>query len=116
MTHSQGWSARLRSVALLLAGLLHLLSIPAEPVVHGWFHAPADAQPGWTADDSGAAGTQPHEELVCVVCQGLNEHARTEPQAAPILAAADHPTPAPAAEPRPTSVTRAHRQARAPPV
>jgi hypothetical protein len=110
------WIPRLRSVALLLAGLLHLLSIPAEPVVHGWFHAPPDHQPGWMADDSGADGTQLHQELVCVVCQGLNEHARPEAEAVPAATGGAHASPPPVGEPRPSSVTRAQLQARAPPV
>ena len=103
-------------MALLLAGLLHLLSIPAEPVVHGWLHAPADAQPGWMANDSGDSGSQLHQELVCVVCQGVNEHARPESEAPPVLRAEPHTAPAPVGAPRPTSVTRTRLQARAPPL
>jgi hypothetical protein len=114
MNTPSDWLFRLRSASLLLAAVLHLLSIPAEPVVHGWLHAPASL-PGWSADQSDTDGAQLHQEQACVICQGLNEHALPEPGAAPISAAVLLPSLPAMGEPRPTSITRAQLQARAPP-
>jgi hypothetical protein len=114
MTTQSSWAHHFRSAALVLAGLLHLLSVPAEPVVHGWLHA-APNLPGWVSNDAGTSGALLHQEQACVVCQGLNEHALPEPGAAPIASVARAFTPRAVGEPRPTSVVRARLQARAPP-
>jgi hypothetical protein len=110
---SFGWP-RMRSAALLLAGMLHLLSIPAEPVVHGWLHASPHLA-GWSADPAGTDGGQFHQELVCVVCQGLNEHARPETASSPVAASAPLLTLRSIGVQRPNPVSRAQLQARAPP-
>jgi hypothetical protein len=115
MTATSVTRSRLRSAILVLAGLFHLLGIPAEPVVHGWVLGMPHL-PGWAAGQDDSDGAPLHQEQACVVCQGLNEHAVPEPAAAPIFVEVLLPAPVAIGEPSPTSVTRAQLQARAPPV
>jgi hypothetical protein len=72
MTHFRfGVPSRLRRAALLVAGLLHLVSIPAEAVLHGWQHAHPDTT-GWSAQESHPADPPHHHDLVCVICQAVS--------------------------------------------
>jgi hypothetical protein len=106
--------SRLRRAALLVAGLLHLVSVPAEAVLHGWLHVHPDTT-GWSAPESDPADPPHHHTLVCVICQAVSR-ALPEPGSTPEFADfAPVPPAAPAAFLLPSvSLARAH--ARAPPV
>jgi hypothetical protein len=115
ITTRSGVPSRLRRAALLIAGLLHLVSAPAEAVLHGWMHVHPDT-PGWSAPRTTDPADPPHHhDLVCAICQAVS-------RALPPSGAQPDPadlTPAPPAAPNaprvaPVALERA--QARAPPV
>jgi hypothetical protein len=115
MTNRSGVPSRLRKAALLIAGLLHLVSIPAEAVLHGWLHTHPWA-PGWSAPPQNDPADPPHHhDLVCVICQAVSR-ALPEPGAAPVLADFAHGLPAVPPAYLPASVALDRAQARAPPV
>jgi hypothetical protein len=110
-----GVPSRLRRAALLVAGLLHLVSVPAEAVLHGWLHTHPDTT-GWrSAPDSDPADPPHHHDLVCVICQAVSR-ALPEPGATPDLADFAADLPAPPSVHLPASVALARARARAPPV
>jgi hypothetical protein len=109
-----GIPSRLYRAALLIAGLLHLVSIPAEAVLHGWTHVHPQ-ETGWTAQQTDRADPPHHHDLVCAICHVVSR-ALHEPGSARVFLDLAHATPsAPAASlPAPVPLARAH--ARAPPV
>ncbi|HEU4881821.1 MAG TPA: hypothetical protein VFT45_06240 [Longimicrobium sp.] len=109
-----GLPSRLYRAALLIAGLLHLVSVPAEAVLHGWTHVHPQVT-GWTAQDTDPADPPHHHDLVCAICQAVSRalHEPASTRALADFALALPATPA-ASLPAPVPLSRAH--ARAPPV
>jgi hypothetical protein len=109
-----GVPSRLYRAALLIAGLLHLVSAPAEAVLHGWTHTHPQVT-GWTAQQTDRADPPHHHDLLCAICQAVSRALPETGSARPLLNAAPALSATPAASlPAPVPLARAH--ARAPPV
>jgi hypothetical protein len=110
-----GAFARVRSVALLFAALMHLAGIVDEPMLHGWLHA-HPSLPGWSAPQQDDGGTPHHHDQVCAICQAAHAGTLPAPAAGPVHRVVRRTAAPPSALSFAALLDHAPVQARAPPV